>query len=208
MLAKLFPATELPTRVGHIASVILRVLFLATEAVVFPGNLLRHVLAGRTTPPVVGLRTASPFSRTGQMQNVVAIRTGPNGLRWTHHIAANETLQLGGIQLPDEFLALRALGGNLLFKLLQAGPIPLIPIRTAVFPFRSILRSIVVVIVIAAIDRRFVSILIGPLVAPVAKTSTSSVSLPSSILLRLLLLRCSTGPVTVHPEVTIQSFMG
>lgn len=94
MLAKLFSTAKLPARMGHIASVILRVPFLATEAIVFPWNLLRHVLARRTTPPVIGFRTASPFSRTGQMQNVVAVRTGPNGLRWTHHIATNQTLQL------------------------------------------------------------------------------------------------------------------
>lgn len=145
MLAKLFPTTKFSTRMGHIASVILRVLFLSTEAVVFPWNLLRHVLACWTTPSVVGFRTASPFGRTGQVQNVVAIRTGPNRLCWSHHIATNETLQLGGIQLPSEFLALRALGDNVRFKLLLTGPIPLIPIRSTVLHFR-IFRSIVVIV--------------------------------------------------------------
>lgn len=67
MLAKLFPTTNFPTRMGHIASVILRVLLLSTEAVVFPWNLLRHVLARRTSPPVVGFRATSPFNGTGQM---------------------------------------------------------------------------------------------------------------------------------------------
>lgn len=202
MLAKVFPAAKFAAGMGHIAPVILGVLLLATEAVVFPGNLLGHVLACRTAPSVVGFGTAGPLGRAGQMQNVVAIRTGPYGLRWPHQIATDEALQLGGIQLPGEFLALRALGGNLRFQLLLAGPLPLVRIWSTVLCRLCILRS-TVVIVAAAIHLRFISFLIGPLIAPIAETPTSSsVSLPSSILLRLLLLlllRCSTGWPVIFP---------
>lgn len=115
VLTKLLPAAEFPARVRHIASIVLRILLLATEAVVFPGYLFRHVLARRAPPAIVRLGTAGPLGGAVQVQNVVAIRTGPNRLGWPHHIATNETLQLGGIQLPDQFLALRALGDDLRF---------------------------------------------------------------------------------------------
>lgn len=115
MLAKLFPAAKFPTRMSHVAPVVLRILLLAAEAVVLPGYLPGHILTRWTSPTVVRFGTAGPFGRTVQMQNVVAVRTGPNGLGWPDHVTTNETLQFGGIQLPDEFLALRALGDYLRF---------------------------------------------------------------------------------------------
>lgn len=115
MLTELLPPTKLSTRVGHIATIVLRVLLLATETIVFSWNLLRHVLTRGTSPTIVRLGAVGPFGRTVQVQDVVAIRTGPNRLSWPHQIATNETLQLGGIQLPNEFLALRAFGDDLRF---------------------------------------------------------------------------------------------
>lgn len=97
VLAKLFPAAKLPAGMSHVASIILRILFLSAEAIVLPWNLLRHILARRTAPPLVGFRTTCPLGRTSQMQNMVAIRTGPNGLGRPHQIATNQTLQLAGI---------------------------------------------------------------------------------------------------------------
>lgn len=218
MLTTLYPAAKIPTGMSHVTSVKLGILFLTTEAVVFPWNLLGHVLAGRTTPPVVGFRTAGPFGRTGQVQNVVAIRTGPNGLCRSHQVATDEAFQLAGIQLPDEFLPLRALGDDFRFQLLLAGSVPLVSIwPTVVFPFRLLRRSIVVVvIVIVAVVLGIVPVMIRRLLtASVAKTSTSSVSLPSSILLRLLLvlllllLRCPTGSVEIPRKATsTQSIVG
>lgn len=207
MLAKFFPATKFPAGMGHVAPVVLRVPLLATETVIFPWNLLRHVLACRTTPPVVGFRTAGPFGRTGQMQNVVAVRTRPNGLCRANQIATNETLQLGGIQLPDQFLALRALGDNLRFELLLAGPIPLISIWSPVFYFNNLSRSIVVIVTVAINYLGLVSIMIGPLITPITKTSNSSASLPSVILLTRLLLRSSKRPIIISRKATIHSFV-
>lgn len=115
MLTKFLPATKFSTGMGHIASIVLKISLLPTETIVLPGNLLGHVLTRRASPTIVGLGTAGPFGRAVQMQNMVTIRTRPNRLRWPHQIATNETLQLGGIQLPDEFLALRALGDDLRF---------------------------------------------------------------------------------------------
>lgn len=115
MLTKILPATKFPTGMGNVASIVVRIPLLPTETIVLPGNLLGHVLTRRASPTIVGLGTAGPFGRAVQMQNMVTIRTRPNRLRWPHQIATNETLQLGGIQLPDEFLALRALGDDLRF---------------------------------------------------------------------------------------------
>lgn len=100
---------------GHIVPIVLGIPLLATETVVFVGYLLRHVLTRRASPTIVGLRTAGPFGRTVQMQNVVAVRTGPNRLCGAHQFATNETLQFAGIQLPNQFLALRALGDDFRF---------------------------------------------------------------------------------------------
>lgn len=196
MLASLQPTAQVPTGMGHVASVELGIPFLAAEAVVLPRDLLGHVLAGRAAPPVVGFRTAGPFGRTGQVQNVVAIRAGPNGLCRSHQIATDQAFQLAGVQLPDELLPLRALGDDLRLQLLLAGPIPLVSIwPTVVFPFRRVFRRSIVAVVIAL---GLVPIVIRRLLIPsVPKTSTSSVSLPSSIRLRLLLLllRCPAGSV-------------
>lgn len=115
VLTKLLPAAEFSARVRHIASIVLRILLLATEAVVFPGYFFRHILTCWTPPAIVRLGTAGPLGGAVQVKNVVAIRTGPNRLGWPHHIATNETLQFGGIQLPDQFLALRALRDDLRF---------------------------------------------------------------------------------------------
>lgn len=115
MVTQLLPATNFPTGVGNITSIVLRIPLLPTKTVVLSGNLLGHVLTRRASPTIVGLRTAGPFGRTGQMQDMIAVRTRPNGLRWPHQITTNKTLQFGGIQLPDELLALRALGNDLCF---------------------------------------------------------------------------------------------
>lgn len=64
MLTKLLPATNFSTRMGDIASVVLRVPLFSTETIVFPGNLLGHILTRRASPTIVGLRTAGPFGST------------------------------------------------------------------------------------------------------------------------------------------------
>lgn len=67
---------------------------------------------------------------------MVAVGTGPNGLRWTYQLATHETLHPTRVQLTDELLALRTLGDDLGLKLFLAGTVPLITVGSTIFPFR------------------------------------------------------------------------
>lgn len=92
MLAKILPAAKFSARVCNVAPIVLWILLLAAEAEILPRDLLRNVLAGRTTPTVIRQGRIDPLSSAGQVKNVITVGTGPNRLRRTDQLATHETL--------------------------------------------------------------------------------------------------------------------
>lgn len=191
MFAQIFPAAQFPARVGHVTAVVLRVLLLATEAVIIPRDLLRHVLAGRTAPTVVRLGRIGPLGGAVQVKNVIAVEAGPNRLRRTDELAAHETLDPARVQLTDQLLALRTLGDDVGLQLFLSCTLPLITIWSTFLSFRRRRhRFHLSLVLLTSIPHRtlFPLILRAPSPTTIPESSSSGVSLPSPTTVTLLLL--------------------
>lgn len=109
MHARVRLAAAVATAVRHVASIVLRILQFATEAIVLVRHLLRYVLAGAAAPALFRLRTGRPLDDALQVDDVIAVRARPNRLEWLDHLAAHQTLQAARIDLANQFFALRTI---------------------------------------------------------------------------------------------------
>lgn len=208
VLAQVLPAARFPARMCHVTAVVLRVLLLATEAEILARNSLGHVLTGGTTPTVVRLGRIRPLGGAAQVQDVIAVRAGPNRLRRADQLAAHETLYPARVQLADELLALRTLGDDLGLELFLPGTLPLITIWSPFLRRRRCRSSFYLSLLFAPIpDGTLLPLILRSSSSTIPESSSSGVSLPSSTTVILLLLLVVVSPLLRWPilleEVTL-----
>lgn len=78
MWTSLSTTTNIPTAMCYITSIVLRILLLSAEAQVILGNRSGNILTSWTSPSCVTLGTSCPLYNAIEMEDVIAIATGPN----------------------------------------------------------------------------------------------------------------------------------
>lgn len=107
MITARLAAAQLSATVRHIVPIVLGILLLFAETKVVARHFPGQILARRTPPTIVRLGPGCPFDGAVQVEDVVAVLAVPRALEGLDRLAADQALQLTGIDLDDLFLALR-----------------------------------------------------------------------------------------------------